>query len=88
MSKPTKSKRMCAGCRDNFYNGNNPMGVNECWAFSDAKVMKRLAIGKWQSPPYTLDMKHREWTMACWNSPDIIYIDPPKVLDSQGFWKS
>lgn len=85
--KPAKSVRLCSGCDNNFYNGNNPMGVARCWSFDDAKVVKRLAIGKWQNPPYSLQMKDREWTLSCWGSNDVLYIDPPKVLDSRGFWK-
>lgn len=42
-----KDKKYCVGCHDNFYNGNNPMGVKECWGFGTAKVVKRLAIGWW-----------------------------------------
>ena len=28
----TKSEKLkhCVGCRDNFYNGNNPYGITEC----------------------------------------------------------
>ncbi len=40
-------KKYCVGCDDNFYNGNNPLGVKECWSFKTAKVVKRLAIGWW-----------------------------------------
>lgn len=37
----TKSKKVCRGCRDNFYNGNNPLGVTECWCYADAKIKRR-----------------------------------------------
>lgn len=30
----------CAGCRDNFYNGNNPLGVKRCWSFDEAKPLE------------------------------------------------
>ena len=36
--KPTK--RNCIGCRDNFYNGNNNLGVKECWGFKTAELVK------------------------------------------------
>jgi len=42
-----KDKRFCIGCDDNFYNGNNPMGVKECWLFKSAKVATRYMIGWW-----------------------------------------
>ena len=38
------NKSDCVGCTENFYNGNNPLGVKECWHFKDAKVIQRVAI--------------------------------------------
>ena len=35
--KPKKEK--CLGCHDDFYNGNNPYGIKECWHFKDARVV-------------------------------------------------
>lgn len=35
--KPTR--RMCRGCRDDFYNGQNPYNIKECWNFKDAQVV-------------------------------------------------
>ena len=42
-----KSKSMCSGCRNNFYNGHNDLGVKECWSFKDAKPVTKWAIGWW-----------------------------------------
>lgn len=38
--KPTKS--MCSGCYNNQYN-HGLGGAKECWSFSDAKVVDKLA---------------------------------------------
>jgi len=38
-------KKYCIGCDQNFYNGNNPLGIKECWHFKDAKVATRYCIG-------------------------------------------
>jgi len=46
------TKEMCSGCEQNFYNGNNPLGVKECWSFDSAKIIKVKPIGIWQPPPY------------------------------------
>ena len=43
----TGDKKYCIGCEDNFYNGNNDMGIKECWDFEDAKVVSRYRIGWW-----------------------------------------
>lgn len=35
----------CVGCESNFYNGNNPLKVKECWHLKDAKIVTRFCIG-------------------------------------------
>lgn len=37
-------KKYCIGCEDNFYNGNNPYGVKECWSLKTAKVKTRFRL--------------------------------------------
>jgi hypothetical protein len=44
-----KSKAMCSGCREDFYNHNQPDG---CWCFAGAKIVTRMCVGTWQPPPY------------------------------------
>lgn len=44
-----KSKVMCSGCRDDFYNHNRPEG---CWSFRKATIVKRVQVGTWEPPPY------------------------------------
>lgn len=34
----------CFGCNDNFYNGNNPYGIQECWNKKSAKHRKTLTL--------------------------------------------
>lgn len=40
----------CRGCRDDFYNGHNPMGVKKCWGLKTAKMVTRYEIGTWTQP--------------------------------------
>jgi len=47
--KRLKTKQDCSGCDSNFYNGNNSMGVKECWLYKDAKLKHKFAIGWWVS---------------------------------------
>lgn len=42
-----RDKKYCLGCDDNFYNGNNPLKVKECWSFKTAKVLIKYMIGWW-----------------------------------------
>ena len=43
-------KKHCAGCRDDFYNGKNPYGIEECWCFKSAKLELRKLVHKDQQP--------------------------------------
>ena len=31
----------CRGCRDDFYNGKNPLGVKSCWLLPKATLLTR-----------------------------------------------
>jgi hypothetical protein len=46
MSKQDK-KKLCIGCRQNFYNGNNDFKIKECWHLKSARVVRRWACGWW-----------------------------------------
>jgi hypothetical protein len=45
-----KSKSMCCGCYNNFYNSSEKDG---CWSFKNAKIVTKVEVGTWQPPPYT-----------------------------------
>lgn len=47
------TKDDCAGCRNNFYNGNNNLGVQECWSFKGATMKLRKKVGTNDVPPWT-----------------------------------
>lgn len=42
-----KTKQLCRGCRNNYYNGE---GADECWCYPNAKVVTRYKIGWWTQP--------------------------------------
>ena len=46
LSKSEK-KQYCSGCHSNYYNGNNDVGITECWGLKSAKLVKRFRIGWW-----------------------------------------
>ena len=46
----TKNTTLCVGCRDNFYNGNNSIGVSECWSLKTARVVFRWRLHWWTAP--------------------------------------
>ena len=52
MPKEKMKLENCAGCEDNFYNGNNPYNVKKCWCFESAQIIKRKKVSIWQTPPW------------------------------------
>ena len=48
----TNKRSMCAGCRDNFYNGQNPYGIQECWNLKSARIVLKKRVAMDQRPPW------------------------------------
>lgn len=82
------NKKNCLGCANNFYNGNNSLGVRECWSLKSAKLVSRITIGNWEEPPYK--NKKKIQVPNCYHergSNRTHYIDP-KAINSQGYWST
>jgi hypothetical protein len=62
-----KSKAMCEGCRDDYYNGKNERGIKECWMYAGAKVVRRFKIG-WWTQPSSRDAFEEVTTLGCHNA--------------------
>ena len=71
LSKAEKLKR-CVGCRQDFYNGNNPLGVQECWSLKFAKSVERTRVGIWQNPPYVW---RPQKTLSCHQPEGGVWLD-------------
>lgn len=84
MSKPAKTTRLCSGCRDDFYNGHNDLGCQQCWSFPSAVVEKRIKVGVWERPPY--NAKRAAWTLSCHKPQGYVQVKPD-ALTKEGFWK-
>jgi len=74
MSKSDK-KKFCQGCRNNFYNGNNDLGVAECWNLSAAKLVSRKRVSLWQSPPW---LQEPEKVLSCRDESGYVFVDPKR----------
>lgn len=48
----TNKRSMCAGCRDDFYNGQNPYGIKECWNLKKARIVLKKKVAISQVPPW------------------------------------
>lgn len=51
-----KSEKLhyCVGCHSDFYNGNNPMGVKECWSLDNSRLVWRKKVPMWMTPPWSM----------------------------------
>lgn len=79
----------CSGCRDNFYNGNNNLGVSRCWSFDKKKKLEYRVgpIGNWESPPYI--GKKKKLMPPCWHGDggsNRVHYVKPEALTSSGYW--
>lgn len=83
-------RKYCAGCHDDYYNSPSTSGSDDgmCWMRKKGKIVWRISVGLWENPPYKNKKKKR--VPSCWhgigNQRQII-VDP-KVLTSDGYWKS
>jgi len=71
-----KSKCMCSGCHNDYYNQDRYGG---CCNFKKAKVVQRMRVGIWQNPPYHWSPV---FTLSCC-TPDggvMISKDDPRVV--------
>jgi hypothetical protein len=68
----TEKKKMCSGCRDNFYNGNNDLGVKECWNLSSAKVVLKRRVGTWERPPWNAEP---EQVLSCRTEKGYVFVN-------------
>lgn len=84
MSERKMEKSDCAGCYNNFYNGNNNHGVTECWSFASATLEPRLLIHVDQAPPYNKD--DAELHPTCYKRQRFVTVKP-EALDDEGYWK-
>jgi hypothetical protein len=66
-------KKHCVGCRENFYNGNNSLGIQECWMLKSAKLILRKAVHRDQRAPWNQTATEKP---SCYRSQDYIYVGP------------
>lgn len=74
MKKVKKSD--CVGCRDNFYNGNNSLGVKECWSLASAKLIQRKQVPLDQRPPWDQPYEKRP---SCYKRSGYVFVNKPEA---------
>ena len=66
-------KKHCIGCRQNFYNGNNPYGIAECWSLQKARVITRFAISV-HAPMGNRRNYFKEQRPQCYEAAGIVFL--------------
>ena len=82
-----KSKELCKGCRNDFYNGRQNFTGNECWSFKDAKVCRRWKLHWWTEPTVagaftevvTLDCHHQPGQFAFYKELPTFALSPRRL---------
>lgn len=77
-------KKKCSGCEDDFYNGKNPYGIQQCWLLEKAKLVERKLIPTMQPPPYNKIPLTK--VPHCYKQKGYSTVKP-ESLDSKGYWK-
>ena len=72
LSKSEKLK-MCAGCKENFYNGHNPYGYQECWNLPTAKVVSKVKVSMDQVPPWSQPPIK---VLSCFHEKGYVFVKP------------
>ncbi len=68
-------KSKCEGCRDDFYNGNNDIGVKECFNLKNAKIVLKKKVHINQVPPW----KQKAIKVPdCYRMSGYVFIDKDK----------
>jgi hypothetical protein len=65
--------KFCAGCEQNYYNGNNNLGVKQCWFLPTAKRIKRKRVHIDQVPPWN---QTAQMFPNCYQQKRYIFVQP------------
>lgn len=69
-----KDTTLCAGCQNNFYNGNNDFGVKRCWSADTALVATRYTLST-NTPMWFREAYRRELLPSCYKRPGYVHLD-------------
>ncbi len=67
-----KKRKHCVGCEQDFYNGNNPYGVKECWSLDNAKMESRKKVPMNQRPPWTQSPRE---VLSCFQQKGYVFVE-------------
>lgn len=65
---------MCSGCRNSFYNGNNELGVQECWSFKSAEAVIRYKLNC-KTPMNIREAYQKCRTLDCYHQSGYVHLE-------------
>lgn len=70
MTKQDKRK-LCAGCRNDFYNQPGNAAGGECWSLKGARVVLKRRVGLDEVPPWT---RPPERVLSCRSERGYVFV--------------
>ena len=67
---------LCSGCRNDFYNGHNDLGVKRCWNLESAKPVLKIRVGINDVPPWNGKPKR---VLNCRTEQGAVLMTPDEV---------
>ena len=69
-----KTTEHCSGCRNNFYNGNNGLGVKKCWSLESAKMVTKFELHR-DTPMNLRERYFKTKVPSCYHKQGFVYLD-------------
>lgn len=69
----TAKLQYCQGCYNDFYNGNNPFQVQQCWHLKNAVLVEKRRVSLHEPPPW---LNEPELVLNCYTAPGFVFVRP------------
>jgi hypothetical protein len=76
MPRTKKTKDLCVGCHDNYYNNAVTSNTGECWSYKSARIARKKFVPIDMRPPWDLPIIT---TLSCHRKRRHVAVDP-KVM--------
>lgn len=69
-----KTTAHCTGCRNNFYNGNNNLGVSRCWSLDSAKLVTKYRLSS-SCPMWIQEAYVKVRVPSCYHEAGYVHLE-------------
>jgi len=69
--------KYCTGCKDNFYNGFNDLGIKKCWKLEISNIVSRKEVHINDIPPWNHQPIIK--TLNCYRKKGFVYVDKDQI---------